>query len=104
MTNQQIGKILTQVVNEKFPDTDMKIFVRSEPNMIYLTMAKQLIYTVFLSVSSNDYTKYNNEGLDKPKLDKIRGLIRDFFKMLGIQDKVKFQFWNRDEFSPLLDD
>ena len=104
MTNQEIGKILTQVINEKYPGIDMGIYVMSGYNPLYITSANQLIYTIFLSVSSNDYTKYNNEGLDKPKLDKIRELIRDFFKMLGIQDKVKFQFWNRDEFSPIIDD
>ena len=43
MTNQQIGKILTQIINEQYPGIDMRIFVKSEPNMIYLTIAKQLI-------------------------------------------------------------
>lgn len=94
MTNEQIQHILNKVINETYPEINVKIYVSTEPDMTYLIMThiKKQIYNVFFDLSEDDYGKYVREGLDKHIWDKIRELIRDIIKMLGISDKVKFYF------------
>lgn len=93
---KQIAKILNNIINEKYPELDVKISIKSEPNMIYMTMANQKIYTVIFNLHPEDFNMYNYEGIDKPKWDEVRALIRDIIKMFGIFDKVRFLFYSRE--------
>ena len=99
---KQITKILNNIINEKYPELDVKISIKSEPNRLYMTIANQKIYTVFFNLHPNDFYLYNFEGVDKDKWDKVREIIRDLMKMFGIFDKVRFHFNSRDEY-PTLD-
>jgi hypothetical protein len=101
MTNEQISSILNKVVKEKYPEMNVKISVTTERDQIYITSTGKLIYTITFILSHDDFHKYNFEGLDKPKWDEIRAMIRDFMKMIGIFDKVRFHFHGRDEYPTL---
>jgi hypothetical protein len=101
MTNEQISSILNKVVKEKYPEMDVKISVITERDPLYIFSTGKLIYNIIFNLSYDDFHMYNFEGLDKPKWDEIRAMLRDVIKMIGIFDKVKFQFHGRDEFPTL---
>lgn len=92
MTNEQIENILYKIVKEKFPEIDTIINVHSEPDPLYFPVTNKEVYTVYFSLNPDDYIKYVAEANDMHTWNKIRDLIRDLFKMLGITDKVKFSF------------
>jgi hypothetical protein len=101
MTNQEIQTILNKVINEKYPEMNVKISVITERDPIYITSTGKLIYYIIFNLSYDDFHKYNFEGLDKPKWDKIRAMLRDVMKMIGIFDKVIFQFHGREQYPTL---
>lgn len=92
MTNETIEQILRSVIKKEFPEIDMNIHVIIEPDLNYMQITNKMIYGIYFNLSDEDYTKYVSEGQDKHVWDKIRELIRDLIKMLGIWDKVNFYF------------
>jgi len=92
MNNEQLQDILNVVVKQQYPEIDMEIFVITERHAVYMASTKKLIYNIMFFLSPSDYDKYFSDGIDKNKWDKIRELIRNIIKMLGIFDKVMFHF------------
>lgn len=97
MTNEFIQHLLNKVIKDMYPEIDTVIYVSKEPDMIYMSLTQKMIYNVFFDLSEDDFNKYVREGLDEPMWDKIREFIRDFIKMLGINDRVMFYFNNRED-------
>ena len=85
-------------MKEKYPElSGLKIAVKKEQYVGYIMVDNQYKYSVVFIVSEYDYIKYALEGYDREMWNNIRELVRDVMKMLGIYDKVEFQFWSRND-------
>lgn len=98
MNTEQIRSILNKVIKEKYPEIDMEIYISFEPDVEFHGWGtNKKIINVFFDLPWYEHDKYVMDGIDKEKLDNIRALIRDFVKMLGIFDRVKFYFSRHDD-------
>lgn len=96
MTEEQIQNVLKTVVNKKYPEIDMDLYVSSERDGLYISSTGKKIYNILINLTPSDYQHYVIEGRDNHIWTGIKLLLRDTMRMLGIFDKIKL-FTNNHE-------